>query len=460
MPSHSPARDFCHGLLVVRLEAELPEPRRDELSVRREQALLVGALLPGDDHGGEEPLDELARLAETAGARIVGRLTQKLPRIDPHTYIRRGKAEALGRLCGGTGADAILCDHDLSPSQIHTLEAITETKVLDRSELILDIFATRAKTRQAKVQVELAQLEYTFPRLTRMWSHLDRHGGGIGTRGPGERQLESDRRVLNRRMRDMRRELAEIAQRKSREVAARRDEFTTCLVGYTNAGKSTLLNALTGAGAFTEDRLFATLDTKTRTWQLDHGRRVLLSDTVGFIRRLPHHLIASFHATLEEATRADLLLHVVDISHPDCLHQAETVRQVLDEIGCAQTPALTVFNKTDIAQATPEAELAAALCPGHVRVSALEGDGLETLAERVLELLARRESRITVDCHCRNGRLQASLHRLAHVLATDRADERLVIEARVEPRHLPALRAAAGQGDSIVVHAPPAGAAR
>ena len=421
--------------------------------------MLVGVILHGDDHGGEDPLDELVRLAHTAGASVVERVTQKLPRINPHTYVRQGKAEELGTLCRAVEADAILCDHDLSPAQIRNLERITETKVVDRSELILDIFATRAKTRQAKVQVELAQLEYTFPRLTKMWSHLDRHGGGIGTRGPGERQLESDRRAINLRMRDMRRELEKIAHRKSRQVAARRDEFKACLVGYTNAGKSTLLNTLTGAAAFTEDRLFATLDTKTRVWDLDHGRHVLLSDTVGFIRRLPHHLAASFHATLEEATEADLLIHLVDISHADCCHQAETARQVLTEIGCGDTPVLTVFNKTDIAHPSPEAELLAATCLDPVRISALRGDGLDQLTQRVLDIMTRRERRVTVDCHCRNGRILACLHRLAHVLATDQHDERMVIEARVEPRHLPTLTAAAGEGDSITVHEPRASSA-
>jgi len=437
------------------LEAVLQEPKRTELSVRRERAILVGVLLPGEDHGGEEPLDELARLARTAGAHVVERLAQRLDRIDPHTYVGRGKAEELARLCAAVDADAILCDHDLRPSQIHALEAVSATKVLDRSELILDIFATRAKTRQAKVQVELAQLEYTFPRLTRMWSHLDRHGGGIGTRGPGERQLESDRRAMQRRMSEMRRELEHIALRKSREVAARRDEFKVCLVGYTNAGKSTLLNALTGAESFVEDRLFATLDTKTRVWELDGGRRVLLSDTVGFIRRLPHHLVASFHATLEEATEADLLLHVIDISHPDCLHQTETVIEALAEIGCADTPSLAAFNKIDVAHPTPEAELVAAVCPNHVRVSAIEGTGLDSLAARVGESIRSRETRVTVQCHAGNGRIQACLHRVGHVLSTERRDEQVVIEARVEPRHLPALHAAADDGDSVVVHAAP-----
>lgn len=429
------------------------EPKRDELTVRQERVILVGALLPGEDHGGEAPLDELQRLAETAGARVAGRLTQKLPHIDPRTYIGQGKAEELRDLCLAENADAVLCDHDLSPAQVRNLERVTEAKVLDRSEVILDIFATRAKSRQAKVQVELAQLEYTLPRLTRMWSHLDRLGAGIGTRGPGERQLETDRRVITRRMAHMRRELADIASRKVRESAARSGEFRVCLVGYTNAGKSTLLNALTGTNdAFVEDRLFATLDTKTRTWELDGSHRALLSDTVGFIRRLPHHLVASFHATLEEAIDADLLIHVIDVSHRDCMHQAEVARQVLEEIGCGGHPVLNAFNKCDVALPTVEADLLAASLPDHVRISALRGDGLADLRARVLHLVAQRETRVTVRVHCGNGRLLALLHELASVLASSSENEQVTLEARVEPRHLPALRGAAGPSDAIIVH--------
>ena len=413
----------------------------------------MGALLPGDDHGGEAPLDELQRLAETAGARIVGQLTQKLPHIDPRSYIGQGKAEELAEMCTALDADAVLCDHDLAPAQLRNLERITEAKVLDRSELILDIFATRAKSRQAKVQVELAQLEYTLPRLTRMWSHLDRTGAGIGTRGPGERQLETDRRVLTRRMSHMKRELADIEGRKLREVATRRDEFKACIVGYTNAGKSTLLNALTqSSDAFVEDRLFATLDTKTRVWPLDGSHKALLSDTVGFIRRLPHHLIASFHATLEEATEADLLLHVIDVSHRDCFHQAEVVRQVLAEIGCREQPVLNVLNKTDLALPTVEADLLAASLPDPVRISALLGDGLDALRERVLALALQRETRVTIHAHCGSGRLLACVHQHANILDSTRDDEQMVFQARIEPRHLPTLRAAAGPNDSIIVH--------
>jgi GTP-binding protein HflX len=438
----------------------LPETQRTELSVRQETAILVGVVLPGDDYGGEEPLSELERLATTAGAKVVDCILQKRGSIDPRTYIGPGKAEELHELVEEHDASAVLCDHDLSPAQIRNLEEAVGTKVVDRSELILDIFATRAKTRQAKVQVELAQMEYTFPRLTNMWTHLDRHGGGIGTRGPGERQLESDRRAHLRRIADLKRELDHIAERKHREVAARQGQFSVSMVGYTNAGKTTLLRALTGAKAFVEDRLFATLDTKTRVWELDSSHRVLLSDTVGFIRRLPHHLVASFHATLEEATEADLLLHVIDISHPDCFHQAETAGRVLGEIGCGETPVLPVFNKIDAAEETPEAELLRAslggsACGPPVRLSALRGEGLDALRDRVMEFVSRRESRVTVSADCRNGKLLARVHEAGRVLHTEQADERMVIEARIEPSRLGALHAVAGPGDIITVHDPP-----
>jgi GTP-binding protein HflX len=430
----------------------LHEPKRTELSVRQERAVLVGVILPGADHGGEAPLEELARLAETAGALVVDGLTQKLPRINPGTYVGRGKAEEARDLCAASEADALICDHDLSPGQIHTLEEITGVKVLDRSELILDIFATRARTRQARVQVELAQMEYTYPRLTRMWSHLDRHGGGIGTRGPGERQLESDRRAFGRRVRDLRHELHAIASRTHREAAARSDEFNVGLVGYTNAGKSTLFRALTGADAFVEDRLFATLDTKTRTWALPSGRTALLSDTVGFIRRLPHHLVASFHATLETTTTASLLLHVVDVSHPDCHHQADTVREVLAELGADDRPMLLVLNKMDVAEQSEAADLLRAVSDDYIEVSARTGQGLDRLAARVESFVSACEARVTVRAAHSNGRLLASLHRYGSVLETSPGDGHTVVELRVPPRHLPAIRSAAGPGDSIVVH--------
>ena len=280
------------------------EKSRHTLTVRKERAILVGTILRGST--GRDDLAELTALAESAGAVVVDRFQQKLRTIHPSTYIGKGKTLQLADRVKRFKADVIIFDNDLSPAQIRELEKIVETKVVDRSELILDIFATRAQTKQAKLQVELAQLEYTYPRLTQMWSHLDTvtgasggpSAGAIGTRGPGEQQLEIDRRLVSKRINELRRELAEIDLRKLREIKSRKDFFQICIVGYTNAGKSTLLNTLTDAGVLAEDRLFATLDTRTRKWMPARGVEILLSDTVGFVRNLPHQLVESFKATL------------------------------------------------------------------------------------------------------------------------------------------------------------------
>ncbi|NLH41329.1 MAG: GTPase HflX, partial [Planctomycetes bacterium] len=330
------------------------EKLRETLRVKKERAILVAALLP--NHGTYDNLAELTSLAESAGAIVVDRFKQKIRTINPSTYIGKGKADQLAGRVKKYKADVIIFDNDLSPGQIRELETVAQTKVVDRSELILDIFATRAQTRQAKLQVELAQLQYTYPRLTRMWSHLDTVTGAaggstagavgaIGVRGPGEQQLEIDRRIVSKRIVELKRELEGLDRRKLREIKGREDFFQVCIVGYTNAGKSTLLNALTDAGTFVEDRLFATLDTKTRKWVPARGVEVLLSDTVGFVRDLPHQLVASFKATLEEAVFADVLLHVIDVSNPEVLSQIESVNGVLAEIGCSEKPVVLAFNK-------------------------------------------------------------------------------------------------------------------
>ncbi|MGI9457350.1 MAG: GTPase HflX, partial [Aeoliella sp.] len=280
--------------------------------------------LPGDRRT-EEPLEELAGLAETAGAEVVARLTQRRESPDKTTYLGKGKLDQLGQLSKATDADVVIFDNDLSPAQIRNLEQAVGIKVLDRTELILDIFSTRAQTRVARLAVELAQLEYALPRLKRMWTHLSRMKMGVGMRGPGEKQLETDRRLVEKRIVDLRRDLEKIHRRKEREVDGRRDHMTVSLVGYTNTGKSTLMNALTDAGVVAQDKLFATLDTRTRRWSLPGWGPVLLSDTVGFIRDLPHRLIASFKATLEESHQADLLLHVADASNPAVLDQIHAV---------------------------------------------------------------------------------------------------------------------------------------
>lgn len=315
-----------------------PPSERSGIKVQSERAILAAVRLPDSIFDHRDPFGELRALAEQAGAVVVGELTQNLDRPVAGTYMGSGKVEELKRLCEALEAQTVIFDHELSPKQIAGIEKVTERKVLDRSELILDIFASRATTHEAKLQVELAQLEYTYPRLRAMWSHLERIVGaggiaGVGTRGPGEQQLEIDRRLAQNRKDDLKRRLADIQARKRREVYQRRlEHFTVGLVGYTNAGKSTLFNTLTTGGAYADDRLFATLMTRTRDWSLGDGLSVMLSDTVGFVRDLPHNLVASFKATLEEATHADVLLIVLDVSDPACEMHYQTVNSTLDDL--------------------------------------------------------------------------------------------------------------------------------
>ena len=425
------------------------EKLRQSLRVRKERAILVGAILPRqNDING---LAELTALAETAGAVVVDRLQQKIHKINPTTYIGKGKANQLAGRIKQFKADVVIFDNDLSPRQIRELEEIIETKVLDRSELILDIFATRAKTRQAKLQVELAQLEYTYPRLTRMWSHLDSVAGagggtaagtvgGIGTRGPGEQQLEIDRRLVNKRITELKHELVNIDKRKIREINGRKGLFKICIVGYTNAGKSTLLNTLTDAGVLVEDRLFATLDTRTRKWTLLSGAEVLLSDTVGFVKSLPHQLIASFKATLEEAINADLLLNIVDASNPDALTQIESVNKVLAEINCGERPILIVFNKIDIVKKIDELDMLQTLFPDALCISAKTGLGLERLSEVVLAKYKGTELLLRVNSNQSNGRVQSFLRAYGTIIKEQYHDGSVLIEVRLGQNQLGGLK--------------------
>ncbi|HXG48979.1 MAG TPA: GTPase HflX, partial [Methylomirabilota bacterium] len=289
----------------------------------------------------------MERLVDTAGAKVVGRVSQRLDRVSPAYYVGRGKAVELRNLVLARGASLVVFDDDLSPAQGKNLEALLGVRVVDRTEIILAIFARRAQSREARMQVELAQHEYLLPRLARMWVHLSRIRGGIGLRGPGEAQIETDRRLIRRKISGLKKQLDRVARHRRTVRGGRRSIPTVALVGYTNAGKSSLLNALTGANAFVEDRLFATLDTLVRECDLGHGLRVRLVDTVGFIRKLPHHLVASFRATLEEATGADALIHVVDGSHPDWEDHVRVVRDVLAELVPPGRPTLMVLNKLD-----------------------------------------------------------------------------------------------------------------
>ncbi len=397
------------------------EKAREQLQVLKEKAFLVGAYRRDQKFDRKQDhLLELMALAETAGAVVVGRTQQRLNRIHPGTYIGSGKAQELAEVVERLGVNVVIFDNDLSPGQIRELEEIIKVKVLDRSELILDIFATRAQTKQAKLQVELAQLEYTYPRLTRMWLHLDSVAGaggataagavgGIGTRGTGEKQLEIDRRLVSKRITELKRELETIDKRKLREIDGRRDFYTLCLVGYTNAGKSTLMNALTDAGAYVEDKLFATLDTRTRKWRVDSGIKVLLSDTVGFVSKLPHHLVASFKATLEEALRADLLLHVVDASSPQVFEQIQSVGQVLKEIGCGDKEVLTLLNKSDTIHNRQLFDTLQTVRPDAIAISAKTGMNLDKLAAAVAQKMRGGQVRFHIQISPAEGKLLSFL---------------------------------------------------
>ncbi len=425
------------------------EKLRETLMVRKERAILVAAV-PHTQHDYDE-LAELTALAESAGAVVVDKFQQKIRKINPSTYIGKGKADQLCQQVRRFRADVVIFDNNLSPAQIRELEEIVGTKVLDRSELILDIFATRAQTRQAKLQVGLAQLEYTYPRLTRMWAHLDSVAGvgggttagivgGIGTRGTGEQQLEIDRRLVKKRITELKRELVEIDSRKIREIDGRKGMFKICIVGYTNSGKSTLLNALTDAGAIVEDRLFATLDTCTRKWSPAGGGEVLLSDTVGFVKNLPHQLVASFKATLEEAVNADLLLHVIDVSNPDALKQIESVNSVLAEIGCGEKPILEVLNKIDIVRKIGELEMLQTLFPAAVCISAKTGRGLDQLSSAVAAKYRGTELLLRVTDNQSNGKVQSFLRAHGKIIKEQYLDSSVLLDVRLGQNQLAELK--------------------
>ncbi len=418
----------------------------DDLTVHLERAFLVSVALPDRPWVGDDPLDELRGLAATAGAVVVGGLCQKRQEVNPSSYIGKGKLEELQEQVRACDADVVLFDNDLSPGQGRNLEKATGVKVLDRSELILDIFATRARSHEARLQVELAQLEYSLPRLRKMWTHLSRFKGGIGMRGPGETQLEEDRRLVGERIRDLKARLVEVQARKAREVASRREEHTVSLVGYTNAGKSTLMNRLTGAGVYVEDKLFSTLDTRTRQWHIKDWGRVLLSDTVGFIRDLPHHLVASFKATLEEARQARLLLHVVDASNPAAEEQIKAVNAVLDELDCGNKPTLLVLNKADRVPDPSFVQVLQRHHPHSVAVSAARGEGMDLLADAVIEALSSDFADAEVEADAGNGKVLAYLAAHAEIYRQEYHDDRVTIRCHL-PRHL--LHHIRGPGVSV-----------
>ncbi len=401
----------------------------------KETAVLVAVLLP-DRELADDPLDELAGLAVSAGLDVVGQVVQRLDQPSAGTYLGSGKVELLTQLVHDTDADVVIFDNDLSPGQARNLEKATEVKVLDRTELILDIFAHNAQTYEARLAVELAQLEYSLPRLKRMWTHLSRLKMGVGMRGPGEKQLEVDRRLVEKRIHDLRLDLKRVEQRKERQVAARSDHMAVSLVGYTNAGKSTLMNTLTGADVYAADKLFATLDTRTRRWQLPNWGPVLLSDTVGFIRDLPHHLVASFKATLEEARQADLLLHVADASNEAVFEQIAAVYRVLAELGIEEKSARLILNKADLVHEDRRLDVICNRYPHAIPVSARTGWGLDAFALAVSDSLSASFRDVDIEMNVDNGRLMAFLAAHGEIQSRHYEGQRVTVHCRMPQKHL------------------------
>ena len=411
-----------------------------EAADRPEVAVLFGVV--GSRNGAGEPLAELAGLAEAADVGVAARLVQRLARPVAATYLGSGKVAELQEVVQRTGADLAIADMDLSPAQARNLTKALGVRVVDRSELIMDIFARRARTSQAQLQVELAQLQYALPRLRGQWSHLDRYrGGGVGTRGPGEKQIETDRRLVQKRIQELQDKL-ELYERRTRlAIEGRAGLRSVALAGYTNTGKSTLFNVLTGADVPAVNRLFATLDTRTRRWPIEGLDDVLLSDTVGFVRDLPHHLVASFHATLEEVIEADLVLHVVDATDEDAPDRIDAVHAVLRQIGADGVPSLMVLNKVDLVRDVMHLQALLNRQPGAVAVSARTGQGLTELARRVRERLQGGARRFRVAVPMAEGRLMAQLRELASVVDSESSEREVLFRVAVHPRQAGRLRA-------------------
>lgn len=406
----------------------MPHTPYEVTETTEQRAVLVGIDRPRSDGWPvEDNLSELARLTDTVGAAVVGVMTQRLERPNPRTFIGAGKAAEVEALVRRNSATMVIFDDELTPSQQANLEKLLpEVRVIDRTQLILDIFALHAVTHEGKLQVELAQLEYLLPRLRGMWGHLEaeRLGGGRGARfGAGESQLETDRRLTRKRIAEVRRELKGVAQARQTQRASRRRSgvFRISLVGYTNAGKSTLLNALTGAGVLTEDQLFATLDATTRRLELPDGRAVTITDTVGFINKLPHGLVEAFKSTLDEVRQADLLLHIIDASHPNRQAQKEAVDVVLQEIGAAERPRLLVYNKADLISEDERRRLAQE--PGGVIVAAATGQGIPRLLDRLASTVSQSGTPLTVTVPYARGDLVQLAYEHGHVLSEEHLPE-------------------------------------
>jgi GTP-binding protein HflX len=443
-----------------------------ETSKPTEKAVLVGVEVGKQLWNNEDSLDELEQLAATAGVEVVGRVSQKLSDPNPATLVGKGKLAEIRQTCEQTGADLLLFDEELTPSQQRNLEDALDTKILDRTGIILDIFARHAQTREGRLQVELAQLEYRLPRLTRMWTHLSRQGvGGVGLRGPGETQLESDRRASQQRITKLKQELQDVHEHRElyREKRRREGLPIVALVGYTNAGKSTLLNALSDSEVRAENVLFATLDPTTRVLNLPEGQQILLTDTVGFIQRLPTQLVAAFRATLEEIQDADLLIHVLDLTHPNAEEQSETVDRVLKELGVGQKPRIVALNKidrlfpnlvrngrrdasasvqvkseldTDSISAKIVADLG--LGPDYIPISAQQGWGLDNLLRAVQDSLGAGLVALKALIPYKNSDLVALFHEKGIITTEEHSENGTLIDGRLPKRYAEIFRPFAG----------------
>ena len=400
-----------------------------------ERALLV-ALIKGKDGSDiiEEHLDELEELVATAGAGTVRKIMQVKNSADPAFYIGKGKAEELVNVVEDDKIDVVIFDDDLSPTQVRNLERTLNRKIVDRSGLILDIFASRAKTREAKTQVELAQLQYLLPRLTRAWTHLSKQYGGIGTKGPGETQIETDRRIIRTKISHLKQNLKKIESQRNIQTQGRKDFIRVCLAGYTNAGKSTLFNRLTESGVLAEDKLFATLDSTTRILDVNKSSKILLSDTVGFIRKLPANLVASFKSTLNEVRDADVILHIIDISHPYFEDHIKVVEDTLKDIGSDNKTILRIFNKVDLLHDKQKISYVSNTFEDSLIISAEKGINISALIKTLTNLSKDTFVEEDVDLNLEDSETAAKIHTLAEVLDTKYDDSKIHIKYKTN-RH-------------------------
>lgn len=421
------------GFDRLRIEDASKGDAENTLVPKKERAFLVGICKPGDHMtAAQEHLDELEMLAETAGAEVVERELVKLRAIDPALYVGKGKAAELAAMAAEVNADLVVFDEDPAPAQSRNLEREFKTRLVDRSGLILDIFAKRAQSREAKTQVELAQLKYMLPRLSGAWTHLERQRGGIGMRGPGETQLETDRRIIRARIRKLEEDLSLIEKQHRTQRTKRQDVFRFSLAGYTNVGKSTLMNVLTQAGVYEENLLFATLDSTTRNLPLGQGIKALLSDTVGFIRKLPPGLVASFRSTLAEISEADCIVHVIDVASPTYREQMETVENILNEMGLSDVPAIEVFNKVDALDDPSVLKWVKETKPESVLLSAVQGTGLDLLRERMRHVMEQGKVQLEIELDPANGKLWQELYRVGEVQSTEPQGEMVVVRVQMD----------------------------